>query len=43
VNGAYVRQGFTSKVVVASRPKVSFWPDGSTSPGNYGWALCTDF
>jgi hypothetical protein len=19
------------------RPKVSFWPDGSTSPGNYGW------
>jgi hypothetical protein len=27
----------TSKVIVASRPEVSFWPDGSTSPGNYGW------
>jgi hypothetical protein len=24
-------------VIVASRPKVSFWPDGSTSPRNYGW------
>jgi hypothetical protein len=25
-------------VMVASRPKASFWPDGSgTSPGNYGW------
>jgi hypothetical protein len=24
-------------VMVASRPKVSFWPDGSTSHGNYGW------
>jgi hypothetical protein len=22
-------------VMVASRSKVSFWPDGSTSPGNY--------
>jgi hypothetical protein len=22
-------------VMVASRPKVSFWPDGSTSPGSY--------
>jgi hypothetical protein len=24
-------------VMVASRPKIIFWPDGSTSPGNYGW------
>jgi hypothetical protein len=24
------------RVVVTSMPKVSFWPDGSTSPGNYG-------
>jgi hypothetical protein len=23
--------------MVASRPKVSFRPDGSTNPGNYGW------
>jgi hypothetical protein len=23
--------------VVASRPKVSFWPDGSTSPEYYGY------
>jgi hypothetical protein len=26
----------TLRVMVASRPKVIFWPDGSTSPGNYG-------
>jgi hypothetical protein len=24
-------------VMVASRPKVSFWPDGSINPRNYGW------
>jgi hypothetical protein len=24
-------------VMVTSRLKVSFWLDGSTSPGNYGW------
>jgi hypothetical protein len=30
-------EGTTSRVMVASRPKLSFWPDGSTSPGNYGW------
>jgi hypothetical protein len=24
-------------VMVASRPKISFWSDGSTSPWNYGW------
>jgi hypothetical protein len=33
-NGAYVRKGSISRVMVASRSKVSFWPDGSTSPGN---------
>jgi hypothetical protein len=24
-------------VLVASKPRVSFWPDGSTCPGKYGW------
>jgi hypothetical protein len=28
--------GGGGEVMVASRPRVSFWPDGSTSPGNYG-------
>jgi hypothetical protein len=32
-NGAYMRKGTTSRVMMASRPK----PDGSTSPGNYGY------
>jgi hypothetical protein len=36
-NGAYARKGTAWRVMVASRPKVSFWPDGSTSPGNYRW------
>jgi hypothetical protein len=36
-NGAYARMGNTSRVLVASRPKVSSWPDSSTSPGNCGW------
>jgi hypothetical protein len=36
-NGAYTWKGTTSRVMVVSRSKVSFWPDGSTSPGNYGW------
>jgi hypothetical protein len=27
----------TARVMVAGRSKVSFWPDGSTSPGNYEW------
>jgi hypothetical protein len=27
----------TSRVMVASRLKVSFWPDVRTSPGNCGW------
>jgi hypothetical protein len=26
-------------VKVASRPNVVFWPDVSSSPGNYGWLL----
>jgi hypothetical protein len=30
-------RGITSRVMTASRPKVSFWPDGSTSPRNYRW------
>jgi hypothetical protein len=38
-NGAYAGMGTTSRVMVTSRPKVSFWPDGRTSPGNYGWLL----
>jgi hypothetical protein len=29
--------GTTSRVMMASRPKVSFWTDGSISPGNYRW------
>jgi hypothetical protein len=33
-NGAYVRKGTSLRVMVA---KVSFWLDGSTSSGNYGW------
>jgi hypothetical protein len=32
-----VWKGTTSRVMVASVPKLSFWPDGSTSSGNYGW------
>jgi hypothetical protein len=36
-NGAYARKATTSRVMVASRPEVSYWPDGSISPGNYGW------
>jgi hypothetical protein len=35
--GAQAWKGTISRVIVARRPKVSFWPDGSTSPGNYGW------
>jgi hypothetical protein len=31
-----------SKVMVAIRPKVGFWPDGSTSPGNYGWLFLSN-
>jgi hypothetical protein len=36
-NDAYTRKGTTSSVIVASRPKVIFWPDSSASPGNYRW------
>jgi hypothetical protein len=36
-NGAYAQKSSTASVMIASRPKVSFWPDGSTSPGNYGY------
>jgi hypothetical protein len=36
-NSAYARKGTTSRVLVASRPKGSFWPDGSTRLGNHGW------
>jgi hypothetical protein len=36
-NGAYTQKETTFRVMVASRPKVSFRTDGSTSPGNYGW------
>jgi hypothetical protein len=35
-NGTYERKGTTSRAIVANRPQVNFWPDGSTSPGNYG-------
>jgi hypothetical protein len=34
---AYVWKGITSRVMLTSRPKVRFWPDGSTSPWNYEW------
>jgi hypothetical protein len=33
-----VWKGTTLRVMVASWPKVSFLPDG-TSPGNYGWGF----
>jgi hypothetical protein len=26
-----------TRMMVVSRPKVGFWPDGNTSPGSYGW------
>jgi hypothetical protein len=35
-NVAYVWKGTTLRVMVPSRPKVSFWPDGNSSPRNYG-------
>jgi hypothetical protein len=31
-NGPYARKGTTTRGREASRPEVSFWPDGSTSP-----------
>jgi hypothetical protein len=36
-NGAYARKGITSRVMVATRSKVSLWLDGKISPGSYGW------
>jgi hypothetical protein len=36
-NCAYARKGTTSRVVVATRPKVNFCPGGSPRPGNYAW------
>jgi hypothetical protein len=42
-NSAYARKGTASRVMGASIPKVSFWPDGSTSPGNYGFFLWLEF
>jgi hypothetical protein len=33
-NGTYTWKGTTLRVMMANRPKVSFWPVGSTSPGN---------
>jgi hypothetical protein len=36
-NSEYAQKWTTSKVMVASKPKANFLPDGSTSPGNYGW------
>jgi hypothetical protein len=36
-NVAYVRKGINSRMLVASSPKVSSRPDGSTSPRNDGW------
>jgi hypothetical protein len=35
-NCACTWKGTTLRMIMASRPKVSFWPDGSISPGNYG-------
>jgi hypothetical protein len=35
-NGAYMWKGTALRVMVASRPKVNFWPNGSTSHENYG-------
>jgi hypothetical protein len=36
-NSAYAQKGTTLRVMLASRPKVSFCQVGSTSPGSYGW------
>jgi hypothetical protein len=35
-NGAYARKVTTSRAMLASRPKVDFLPDDSTSLRNYG-------
>jgi hypothetical protein len=41
--GAYMRKGTTSRVMVASRPRVRFWTDGGTSPRSYGYPLILTF
>jgi hypothetical protein len=33
---AEARKETTSRLMVASKPEVSFWPDDRTSPGNDG-------
>jgi hypothetical protein len=38
-DGAYLRKGVISRVMVASRPKVNCWPQGLTRPRNYGYHL----
>jgi hypothetical protein len=35
-NDEHAQKGTTSRVMVASRPKISLWQDGSTSQRNYG-------
>jgi hypothetical protein len=35
-NGVYTQKGTTSRVMLASKPKVSYWPDGIISPRNCG-------
>jgi hypothetical protein len=37
---AYARKG---EVRVASGPEASFWPDGSTTPGNHGWLFVENY
>jgi hypothetical protein len=36
-DGAYTWKGTACRAMMTSTPKVSFWPDGRTSLGNYGW------
>jgi hypothetical protein len=38
-NGVYAQKETTSSAMVTSKQKVSFLPDGSPSPGNYGRIL----
>jgi hypothetical protein len=42
-NCAYAWKGITSTVIMVSVPKVSVWPNGSTSPGNYGCLYVSNF
>jgi hypothetical protein len=36
-NSAYTRKVTTLSIMMVSSLKVRFWPNGSTSPRNYGW------